>query len=110
MKTYRTFSFGNVVNWNTANWQLENMVRDNKSQEEVCLLPEQRDIVFPELRSYHDTKLLCKKVGGKMTVVTNDDMQKNLVEIFKKTLAEKYYDMGKVMNDSCYVPTAGWAK
>ena len=70
------------------------MVIDNKTEEDVCLLPKKRDIVFPELRTYHDTKRLCKKVGGKMTVVTDDEIQKRLVETFKKTLAEKYYDMG----------------
>ena len=90
----RKFHTGNVVNWDTASWNLENMVPDNQTEEDVCLLPKPRHIVFPEPRTYHDTQLLCKKVGGRITVVTDNKMQNGLVETFKKTLAEKYYDMG----------------
>ena len=90
----RRFLSGNVVNWNTATWHLQHLIQDTKSKDEVCLLPKKRHIVFPELRSYHDTKLLCQKVGGKITVVMDKEMQRQLITAFKKTLAEKYYDMG----------------
>ena len=84
-----------MVNWNTAIWNLDHMVQDNKTEEEVCLLPKPRDILFPELRFYHDAKLLCKKVGGEITVVVSDEMQRGLVETFKKNLADKWEDLGK---------------
>ena len=71
------------------------MVQDNTTEEEVCLLPKRRDIPFPELRTYDETKLLCNKVGGKITVVVNDEMQRGLVETFKKTLGEKWAEEGK---------------
>ena len=90
----RRFLSGNVVNWNTATWHLQHLIQDSKSKDEVCLLPKKRHIVFPELRPYHATKLLCQKVGGKITVVMDKEMQRQLIRTFKKTLAEKYYDMG----------------
>ena len=58
----RLLSKGDLVNWETSSWDLSHMEVIEKSQDEVCLLPKQRDIVFPELRK--NEELYVVLVGG----------------------------------------------
>ena len=56
------------------------MVKETRPFEEVCLLPKPRSIVFPELRSNSDSKLLCNKLKGELTVITSNEKQEELLE------------------------------
>ena len=60
----RNFMSGNLVDWESADWRVDNMVRETRPFDEVCLLPKSRSIGFPELRSNSDYKLLCNKLKG----------------------------------------------
>ena len=68
------------------------MLRVKRTEEEVCQLPKPEDILFPEQRTYSAAKLMCEKVGGKLTVVDSDQKLKKLVNIFKKKKANKAED------------------
>ena len=73
---------GNLVNWDDAEWSLENMDAEDWSLDTVCILPEPRDVVFPGTKTVPDTKLLCNKLGGKMTVVKDQVHQNELITYF----------------------------
>ena len=66
-----------------------------KTQEEVCLLPKPRDIVFPELRENEDMHLLCNKLKGTMSVTDSQDTQDRLVEEFTKKMPDEYNEFSK---------------
>ena len=55
---------GNLVDWDSADWRVDNMVKETRPFDEVCLLPKPRSIGFPEPRSNSDYKLLCNKLKG----------------------------------------------
>lgn len=69
---------------------MENMISEEINLEEVCQLPKPQDIVFPERRSMIDSKLLCTKLGGKLTVVTDQKKQDELIRKFNSKLAGVY--------------------
>ena len=71
---------GNLVNWDSANWKIDNMVKETRPFDEVCLLPKPRSIGFPEPRSNSDYKLLCNKLKGELTVITSNMKQEELLE------------------------------
>ena len=68
------------------------MLRVKKTEEEVCQLPEPEDILFPEQRTYYTAKLMCEKVGGKMTIVDSDQKLRKLLNTFKKKKANMAED------------------
>ena len=67
-----------------------------KGQDEVCLLPKPRDIVFPEMRENKDMHLLCNKLKGTMSVTDNQDTQNRLVEEFTKKMPDEYSAVSKL--------------
>ena len=73
-----------------SEWSLENMVLEETNLEEVCQLPKTQDVVFPERRSMIDSKLLCTKLGGNLTVVTDQTTQDQLISKFNSKLAGLY--------------------
>ena len=88
---------GNLINWNTATWHIdEGMEWIEKSTEEICLVPEPKDIIFPELRTNEDSHLLCKKLRGKMTVTDSQAKQDALIKEFKRARPNDFKDIGKM--------------
>ena len=60
---------------------IENLDRDN-----VCNLPEPRNVLFPTKRTYNDHKQLCTTLNGKITVVNSSDLQDSLIDELKKKI------------------------
>lgn len=95
---FRDKSKGNLVDWSTAEWALENMVSENRSIDEVCQLPKPTDVLFPEKRNMSDFKLLCDRMGGHVTVVNSTEKQSRLVKQFGEELPGQYGPNGKPQN------------
>ena len=66
------------------------MLSEEIDMEEVCQLPKPQDVVFPERRSMTDSKLMCTKLGGKLTVVNDLKKQDELIARFNTKLAGIY--------------------
>ena len=96
----RLLSKGDLVNWETSSWDLSHMEVIEKSQDEVCLLPKPRDIVFPELRENEEMHLLCNKLKGSMSITDSQDTQNRLVEEFSKKMPDEYNEYSKLSNIS----------
>lgn len=92
--TYRLLSKGDLVNWDTSTWKLSHMQIIEKSQDEVCLLPQPRDIVFPEKREASDMHLLCNKLKGTMSVTDSQETQDKLVQEFTQKMPDEYNEYG----------------
>jgi hypothetical protein len=94
---------GNLVDWTTAEWTLENMIAEKRSIDEVCQLPVPKDVLFPEKRNMSDVKLLCNRMGGNVSVVKDKEMQTRLVEQFQIRLPDQYGVNGNILL-SCIIP------
>ena len=77
---------GNLVNWKTSEWNMENMVAENLSVGEICLLPKPRDVLLPEQRTFPEHLQICNKLGGEATVVKNKAMHKELNEEVRRMI------------------------
>ena len=83
---HRKLNKGNIVNWDRAQWNFTNAELGRRTQEEVCKLPDPRDVAFPERRTYEKHNLLCKAINGKVTVITSEDFQARFTDMFLSTI------------------------
>ena len=67
-----------------------------RNQDDVCLLPKPRDIVFPELRENTDMHLLCNKLKGTMSVTDSQVAQERLVKEFTKKMPDEYNEFSEL--------------
>ena len=58
--------------------------------EDVCLLPQPKDIVFPEDRTNQEMHLLCNKLRGHMSASDSQAKQDALAVEYKRMMPEKY--------------------
>ena len=61
-----------------------------KEMDEICLLPQPKDILFPEARTNADFHLLCNKLRGHLSVSDTKSAMDALIEEFKKTMPEAF--------------------
>ena len=58
--------------------------------EEVCQLPQPKDILFPEYRTNTDTHILCNKLKGHLSVANTRDKMNLLIDKFKRHMPEAF--------------------
>ena len=81
---FRILTKGNFINWDESAWYLdEEMEWINKGKDEVCLLPQPRNILFPEYRTNSDMHMICNKLKGHLSVSDSQEMQDALIHEFK---------------------------
>ena len=86
---FSKLSKGNIINWDNSPWILDpGMTWIEKDMEEVCLLPQPKDILFPEYRTYEDFNLLCNKVNGHISVADSQSKMNALIEDLKMQMPE----------------------
>ena len=61
----------------------------NKGKDEVCLLPQPRNILFPEYRTNSDMHLICNKLKGHLSVSDSQEMQDALIHEFKTQMPKE---------------------
>ena len=66
---------GNIVDWTKSKWELINMQEINVDFSEMCKASKLGPIIVPEKLKATDFRHLCKKLGGKMFVITNEETQ-----------------------------------
>ena len=87
---------GNIVNWGTAQWNFTNAALGERTLEEVCKLPEARDVAFPERRTYEKHNLLCKAINGKVTVIKSEQFQAQFTDMFMSTIPKDILSTSEV--------------
>jgi hypothetical protein len=88
-----------LVDWGNSKWNLENMVEKQVPVDKVCKLPKTQDVLVVEERTVPELQLLCRKLRGKVTVVTSYEMQNQLIMKFKEILPNELDEYGKL---SCF--------
>ena len=86
---------GNLVNWDDSTWHLDDGIEwIERTRDDVCLLPKPRDIIFPELRTFTDSILLCSKLNGHMSVVDSPAKQADLAAEYMRVIEHDYENEG----------------
>ena len=67
----------------------------DKTIDEVCQLPQPKDVIFPEFRTNEDSHLLCKKLKGEMTVTDSQVRQDALVNEYQRAIPGTFTDISK---------------
>ena len=89
--TFSKLSQGNLINWDDSPWILDpGMVWIEKEMEEICLLPQPKDILFPEYRTNADFHLLCNKLKGHLSVADTQSSMDALIEEFKMQMPDAF--------------------
>ena len=57
---------GDLVNWDSSEWDLINMTERETSNEEICISPKPGDILFPERKTIHELRSICKRMKGRL--------------------------------------------
>ena len=78
------------------------MVWIEKEMNEICLLPQPKDILFPEARTNADFHLLCNKLKGHLSVSDTQSSMDALIEEFKMTMPEDFKGYQSCMIE--YIP------
>ena len=75
------------------------MVWVEKEEEEVCLLPQPKDIIFPEYRTNADFHLLCNKLKGHLSVADTQSKMEALSEELKIRMPDAFKGYATCMLD-----------
>ncbi len=77
---FRNFQKGNLVNWDHAEFELSNMdVLEDSGMQQMCHPTQPGNTLMPNRMTFEDAKLTCRRFRGEMTVVTDQDVQDELV-------------------------------
>ena len=74
---------GNVIDWHTAIWTLENLVPTEV--EDFCDDSAMNYLYFYPIRSQKVANLLCQRIQGELMVTKDDQSIQKAWEVLKKT-------------------------
>ena len=69
---------GDVINWDTAKWDLANMTSEQQDISHVCKPIRPGHVVLPEMRNFTTHVSMCRKLRGGATVVKDMETQLRL--------------------------------
>ena len=64
---------GNVVNWDTAEWEVTNMEKIEVDENTLCKAQRLGPVILSERLSASHVKHLCNKVNGRIFVIKNEE-------------------------------------
>ena len=72
---------GDIVNWDSAQWDVSNMVEYEVTYDKICRDQELRQEIFSGLRNYTTSLTLCQNVRGNIIQIENEAQQQNAVAL-----------------------------
>ena len=66
---------GDLVNWDESDWELTNMTEIQLTLDEICIPPRPGHVLIPEKRSMESLQLVCTQIGGKVSVIKDNETQ-----------------------------------
>lgn len=66
---------GDLVNWDTAEFELVNMTLKEVDVSSICIPPRPGHVILPEKRSFHDHMDMCLKFRGVPSTITDAQTQ-----------------------------------
>ena len=85
MQFYRTKEKGDLINWDSFQWRMENMDESDMDYTSICKKAP-NNVLLPQSMSVYDGIDQCRKFGGEMTVCSGKQMELDLIadEYFQK--------------------------
>ena len=74
---------GDLVNWDTAQWDVKNMIMDEVTYDEICKSQQLGQVIFPGYRNYTTALKLCQNVGGTLLQIETEAQQNVALELMK---------------------------
>ena len=78
----RNFEKGNLVNWDTAEFQLTNMTAREMPIKEICQPVQPGNVLMARRTTFESLVTVCEKFHGKTSVVKSEQMQDQLSQVF----------------------------
>ena len=78
-------SKGDVVNWETATFELENMEARDLDRDALCRPLRPGHVLFPMGRNFTAALDVCRKMRANMTVVHDRKTQTELNDIYRES-------------------------
>ena len=79
---------GNVINWDTAEWEVSNMEKIEVDKNTLCKAQKLGPVIFSERLSAFDLQNLCNKVNGGIFVIKSEE-DKNVAWPMKDSRYQK---------------------
>ena len=76
---------GNIVNWDSADFELENMEARQLPESEICQPLQPGEVFFPHGESFHSAANVCNRLRSQMTVIDTQELQNKLSKIYKES-------------------------
>ena len=80
---------GDIVNWDTAQWDVSNMVEYEATYDKICRGQDLGELIFSSLRNYTAALTVCQNVHGNLIQVENEAQQQKAVDIIKNSSSQK---------------------
>ena len=74
---------GDLVNWETAQWDVKNMIINEVTYDDICKSQELGQVIFPGYRNYTTALALCQNVGGTLLQIETEAQQNLALELMK---------------------------
>ena len=88
MTSRKTKFQGNIVNWETARWNVTNMEKNEVEDSKLCKAQQLGPVIFSERLSAFDLQNLCNKVNGGIFVIKSEE-DKNITLPMKDSRYQK---------------------
>ena len=80
--TCKNMQKGNLLDWSTASFNLENMYETDESLHKICKAERPGHVMFPEQRSFDSQLSHCRKFGAKPSLISNNETMMELIQSF----------------------------
>ena len=80
-----TIISGNLINWNSSNWEVAGMKNYSTKYPEICNPPVLGLVFFPGLMNNSRAVNLCKKFKGEINVVSDEKNKNDLVNFINNS-------------------------
>ena len=80
-----TIISGNLINWNSSNWEVSGMKNYSTKYPEICNPPVLGLVFFPGLMNNSRAVNLCKKFKGEINVVSDEKNKNDLVNFINNS-------------------------
>ena len=72
---------GDIINWNTSQWDVKNMIEHDTNYDEVCKSQEIGQVIFPGKRNFTTALTLCQNVDGNLFEIESKGQQQKAIDL-----------------------------
>jgi hypothetical protein len=78
--TCKAMTKGNLVNWETAEFDTINMTATQQTTESICVPVRPGNVIFPNRRNFSSVIDLCGKMKSKVSVIKTEEQQQEMID------------------------------